>query len=857
MAAKADTLLKEYKAKRDFTKTQEPAGGGDGETQGFSFVVQKHDATRLHYDFRIELDGVLKSWAVAKGPSSNPEDKRLAVRVEDHPVEYGSFEGTIPENEYGGGTVMLWDQGTWEPIGDPHEGLAKGDLKMRINGKRMKGEWVLVHMKGRDTQRKSGPARENWLLIKHKDATATTADDLTEKYTTSVSTGRDLPGIAKGLKPKKKSATEAKAVWHSDEGMAAETRKAAKGKGSAAKLPAFQQPQLATLVSEVPEGGNWVFEMKYDGYRCLAALAGPDVQLFTRTGKDWSQQFAAIAPSLAEITGGTALIDGELCAFDGKGRTDFSTLKDHLSSGDALTYFAFDLLEQDGEDLRRLPLLERKARLEKLLGKLDKTSLVQFSPHVTGNGQKVFDAICREGHEGIIAKRADAPYRGERTRDWLKIKCAKRQEFVIAGWSPSTKRKHFASLLLGAWEEGKLVYRGRVGTGFNERSATDIQRQLDNLARKSPAFEEVPRPVARGAKWVAPELVAEIGFTEFTSDGILRHPSFLGLRDDKPAAEVKGEKPADVPAPTASLSADAGINAAEAAGVKLTSPDRVIYPGQGVTKGDLVAYYAAVAERMLPYIENRPLSLLRCPQGRAKYCFFQKHDTGGFPDQMKSVLITEKDGTQEDYFYIENLAGLIAGTQMNVLEWHLWGARTKDVERPERIIFDIDPDEGLGFEHVRSAAKSIRDALAELDLQSYPLVSGGKGVHVIAPLNPSMQWPEVKAFCKAFAQNLAVEQPETFTANMSKAKRKGKLFIDYLRNERGSTAVSPWSSRSREGAPAAVPVTWDELETVQAANQFSLALAAERAKLPDPWKGYFTLGQSITKTLLKKVGAAV
>jgi bifunctional non-homologous end joining protein LigD len=848
MAAKADTLLKEYKAKRDFTKTQEPAGGGEAQEQGFSFVVQKHDATRLHYDFRIELDGVLKSWAVAKGPSNDPQDKRLAVRVEDHPVEYGSFEGTIPEHEYGGGTVMLWDQGTWEPIGDPHEGLAKGDLKMRINGKRMKGEWVLVHMKGRDTQRKSGPARENWLLIKHKDAHATAPDDLTEKYTTSVSTGRDLPGIAKGLKPKKKTATRAKAVWHSNESKS-------KIKASTAKLPAFQPPQLATLVSDIPQGDNWVFEMKYDGYRCLAALAGSDVQLFTRTGKDWSQQFAAIIPPLSEITQGTALIDGELCAFDSKGRTDFSTLKDHLSSGKPLTYFAFDLLEQDGEDLRPLPLVERKARLEKLLGKLDQSSPVQFSAHVTGNGQKVFDAICREGHEGIVAKNADAPYRGERTREWLKIKCAKRQEFVVAGWSPSTKRKHFASLLLGTWEDGKLVYRGRVGTGFNAQSAEDIQQRLDKLARKSPAFSEVPRPIARGAKWVAPELVAEIGFTEFTADGILRHPSFLGLREDKPAAEVKREEAADTS--TTTLSAEAGKNAAEAAGVKLTSPDRVIYPGQGVTKGDLVAYYAAVAERMLPYIENRPLSLLRCPQGRAKYCFFQKHDTGGFPDQMKSVLITEKDGTKEDYFYIEDLAGLIAGTQMNVLEWHLWGARTKNVESPERIIFDIDPDEGLGFEHVRSAARAIRDALAELDLQSYPLVSGGKGVHVIAPLKPSLEWPEVKAFCKAFAQNLAAEQPETFTANMSKAKRKGKLFIDYLRNERGSTAVAPWSSRSREGAPAAVPVTWDELETIKAANQFTLALAAERARLPDPWKDYFSLGQTVTKTMLKTIRADV
>ena len=865
MASTAETLLKEYQAKRDFTKTQEPSGtkGKAPAQQGNSFVVQKHDATRLHYDFRIELDGVLKSWAVTKGPSDNPSDKRLAVRVEDHPVEYGSFEGTIPQDEYGGGTVMLWDEGTWEPIGDPHEGLANGDLKMRINGKRMKGEWVLVHMKGRDTSRKSGPARENWLLIKHKDDYATDGEIITERFTNSVLTGRDLDGIGKGLKAKKKTTTKADAVWHSDKSKATDNpsppKSRAKPRSKGKALPQFRSPQLATLVSEVPQGANWLFEMKYDGYRCLAALDGDQVQLFTRTGKDWTEQFAAIVPAMTDITAGTALIDGELCAFDAKGRTDFSTLKEHLSNGGALTFFAFDLLEQDGKDFGKLPLVERKTRLEQLLGKRDASSLVQYSAHVTGNGQKVFDAICREGHEGIIAKNADAPYRSVRTRDWLKIKCGKRQEFVIAGWSPSTKRNHFASLLLGTWEEGKLVYRGRVGTGFNQRSADEMQARLDKLSRKNSPFAEVPRPVSRNAKWVSPELVAEIGFAEFTPDGVLRHPSFLALREDKPSREVIREAPANIDAtvePTA-LTTEAGINAAEAAGVKLTSPDRVIYPGQGVTKADLVAYYAVVAERMLPYIENRPLSLLRCPQGRAKYCFFQKHDTGGFPDEMKSILITEKDGSKEDYFYIDALAGLIAGTQMNVLEWHLWGARNKDVERPERIIFDIDPDEGLEFEHVRSAAKDIRDALDELGLKSYPLVSGGKGIHVIAPLKPSLEWPEVKAFCKAFAQKLAQDFPDRFTANMSKAKRKGKLFVDYLRNERGSTAVSPWSSRSREGAPAAVPVTWDELETVKAANQFTLALAAERAKLPDPWKDYFSLTQTITKTMLKAVDAQI
>jgi bifunctional non-homologous end joining protein LigD len=855
MVTKADTLLKEYQAKRDFTKTQEPSGAqGKSDGKGYRFVVQKHDATRLHYDFRIELDGVLKSWAVTKGPSDNPEDKRLAVRVEDHPLDYGSFEGTIPEGEYGGGTVMLWDEGTWEPLEDPHEALESGDLKMRINGHRMKGEWVLVHMKGRDSKRKSGPPRENWLLIKHRDDYAKDQETLTERFTKSISTGRDLDGIAKGLKSKKKTTTPDDAVWHSDDEKAVDNPAPRKRKGKLSDLPAFREPQLATLVTSVPQGSDRVFEMKYDGYRCLAAISGEQVRLFTRTGKDWTTQFQAIVPPLTRITKGTALIDGELCAFDDKGRTDFSTLKDHLSNGGPLTYFAFDLLEQDGESLAKLPLVERKQRLEKLLGKIESSSLVQFSAHVTGNGQKVFDTVCREGHEGIIAKEANAPYRGERTRSWLKIKCGKRQEFVIAGWSPSSKKKTFASLLLGTWEDGKLTYRGRVGTGFNMESAHALQQQLDSRARKTNPFANVPRPVARNARWVTPELVAEIGYTEFTPDGILRHPSFLALREDKPAGDVRLDQPEATPkAAATALDGKAGIAAAEAAGVKLTSPDRVVYPGQGVTKADLVAYYAAVAERMLPYIANRPLSLLRCPQGRAKYCFFQKHDTGGFPDAMKSLLIAEKDGEKEDYFYVDDLAGLIAGTQMNVLEWHLWGALTKNVEKPERIIFDIDPDEDLGFEHVRSAATDIRDELEAWGLESYPLVSGGKGIHVIAPIRPTTEWDEVKAFCKTFAQRLAEKYPDRFTANIRKVNRKGKLFIDYLRNERGSTAIAPWSSRSRQGAPAAVPVSWQELDTVKAANQFTLADAAERAQKPDPWKGYFDTTQSITKAMRSAV----
>ncbi|MEO5806150.1 DNA ligase D [Devosia sp.] len=860
MANKADTLLGEYRTKRDFAKTDEPSGGKAGRKgKALSFIVQKHDATRLHYDFRIELDGVLKSWAVTKGPSDNPADKRLAVRVEDHPLDYASFEGTIPAGEYGGGTVMLWDQGTWEPIGDPHAGLESGDLKMRLNGTRMHGEWVLVHMKGRDTHRKSGPDRENWLLIKHHDDFATDKDTLVEGFTTSVSSGRSMDAIAKGEKPKKKSSTPAKAVWHSDDDKADENVPAPPH-GTSKDLPDFREPQLATLVDAVPSGADWVFEMKYDGYRCLAAVAGPAVRLYTRSGKDWSEQFGALVAPLARLTKGSALIDGEICAFDAKGRTDFSTLKDALSNGGPLVLFAFDLLELDGQDLSKLPLTERKARLKTLLGKIEKDAPIQYSEHVTGNGQRVFDTICREGHEGIIAKRGDAAYRGERSKSWLKIKCGKRQEFVIAGWSASQKKKSFASLLLGTWEEGKLTYRGRVGTGFTVDQADTLQTRLDKAKSTTNPFANAPRLIARDAHWVTPDLVAEIAYTEFTPDGILRHPAFLELREDKPSRQIKletaeaGAKPGKARKVTSvELTDQHGVHAAEVAHVRLTSPDRVVFPGQGVTKAEIVDYYSKVAERMLPYVTKRPLSLLRCPQGRTKYCFFQKHNTGGFPEQMKSLLIAEKNGEKEDYFYIEDFAGLVAGTQMNVLEWHLWGSRIDDIEKPERIIFDIDPDEGLGFAEVRSAAKDIARELGNWGLESYPLISGGKGIHVIAPLKPVTEWPQVKAFCKTFAQRMADREPDRFIATMSKAKRKGKLFIDYLRNERGSTAIAPWSIRSRAGAPCAVPVSWDELDTINGANQFSLETAAGRAALPDPWKDYFSTTQSITKAMWSAV----
>jgi bifunctional non-homologous end joining protein LigD len=847
--------LRTYRSKRDFTKTAEPSGKTTKakKGEGLRFVVQKHDATRLHYDFRLELDGVLMSWAVTKGPSTNPADKRLAVHVEDHPLDYGSFEGTIPEGEYGGGTVMLWDEGTWEPIGDPHAAMKKGDLKFTLHGKRMKGEWVLVHMKGRDTKSKSG-ARENWLLIKHRDEHATETDGLTEKFTTSISTGRDLDGIARGLKSKKKSAaSEAPVkVW---------TKKGEQ------TLPDFRPPQLATLVTEIPEGDDWLFEMKFDGYRALAAIAGDQVRLYTRNANDWTRQFAPMVEPLSKLTRGSALIDGEIVAFK-DGKTDFSTLKDALSTGAPLTFFAFDLLDENGEDLHRLPLIERKERLRKLIGKRSQNDAIHFSDHIIGNGQKFFEAMREGGYEGVIAKLADAPYRGERTRTWLKIKTGHRQEFVIGGWRPSEKKRTFASLLLGTWDNGKLIYHGRVGTGWNAKDAAEIQKALDARARKTNPFENAPRDIVRRANWVTPELVGEVSFTEFTPDAIVRHPSFLGLRRDKKASEVKLERPKDAPVPAQPAKSKAkrkgkavkpltftneqGIEVAKRLGVKLTSPDKIVYPEGNITKAQLVAYYDAVSEYALRHIAERPLSLLRRPTGTSKP-FFQKHDSGGFPDAFKKVKIPETTGDTDIYLYIDEPAGLAASVQMSALELHIWGSHVDKLEHADRIIFDIDPDEGLDFAATKQAAIDIRDRLGKWGLQSFPMVTGGKGIHVIAPLRRTLEWPEIKLFCRTFAERLAIDEHDRFTSNIRKATRKGKMFVDYLRNERGATAVAPYSTRAKPGAPVATPVSWDEVETLEAANVFSVGEAAARAQGPDPWPEYFTVTQSVTKAMLSSV----
>ncbi|HKT76029.1 MAG TPA: DNA ligase D [Sphingobium sp.] len=802
--AEADPL-KEYNRKRDFTRTKEPAGKR-GKPSGNSFIVQKHDATRLHYDFRLEVDGVLKSWAVTRGPSLDPADKRLAVRTEDHPLSYASFEGTIPKGEYGGGTVMLWDEGTWEPVpGKSAKDLAKGHLHFILHGSRMKGEWLLIRLKPRPGEGK----RENWLLRKIDDAYAGAAEDLVARELTSIKSGRTMGEIAANapaisLKGKRGKSFDA-AMAQAEKA----TPRRARAARSPAKPPPFQQPQLATLVDAVPTGTGWLHEIKYDGYRCLLSVAGDQAKLFTRSGLDWTDRFASLAAEVSAMNLPPALIDGEIVALGQDGNPDFSTLQQVLKGErkGALHLFAFDLLSLDGDDLTALPNIARKEKLAALLG--DGSAHVHFSDHIIGAGEKLFRTMCDAGQEGIICKRADAPYRGARTKSWLKVKCTRRQEFVIVGWTPSSASgRSLRNILLAQNGTDGLVYAGKVGTGFNARNSESLLRQLKARARKS-APVTVPRAEARGAQWVRPDLVAEIAFIEFTSDNVVRHGSFLGLREDKKAAEVSQEEAMPTPQP--------------ASDVRISNRDRLIFPEAKVTKGQLADYYAAAGAIMLPWIAHRPISLVRCPQGRAKKCFFQKHDSGSFGDHVKHVPIREKDGDEQDYLYVDDVDGLLACVQMGTIEFHGWGSRVEDVEKPDRLIFDLDPDEGLDFGDVKKAARDIRRTLDDIGLTSFPMLSGGKGVHVVVPLTPEAEWPQVKDFADRFSRALAAAEPDRFTATMSKAKRKGRIFIDWLRNQRGATAVLPYVVRARENAPVAVPITWEELEDVASAGAYTIA----------------------------------
>src|SRR5574338_529769 len=853
--------IETYNKKRDFSKTKAPKGR-KLKGKGDSFVVQKHAASRLHWDFRLELDGVLKSWAVPKGPSLDPNEKRLAMRTEDHPLDHGDFEGTIPAGEYGGGTVMLWDQGTWvpDPRKDPSKTIEEGHLHFTLDGERMKGEWVLFRLNPRPGER-----GQPWMLKKVTDAFADPEDGeaLVDNCVTSVTTGRTMAEIASG-----------EDVWRSNRGG----QKGGRAKRKASKAPPpFEEPQLATLVDEVPAGRGWIHEYKYDGYRLLLAVGDGVATAWTRKGKDWSDMFKALVKAAAKLPAG-CLIDGEAVAIDDEGKPSFqllqSTLKDQ--KGANLVFYAFDLLIDRGKDIRKLPNIERKERLAALLAGVQPPIL--YGDHVIGRGEELFREVCKQGGEGIVSKRASAPYKGTRTRDWLKVKCVQRQEFVIVGWSESDKRLGFRSLLLAARDKGKLTYAGKVGTGFNDRLIGEMMERMEPLeVDKAPV--EVPRADRKGAHWIEPKLVAEIAFSEFTDDGILRHPSFIALREDKLAKEVVREVPRHTESvakepkrkspplhsqgrgtteggggasgrrktPPSALRAATSPRkrgekrrTAEDFGIEISSPELVIFPELGLTKKDLADYYATVEPLIMVDVADRPMTLIRFPSGRTGESFFQKHDKGTFGPYVKQVPIEEKDGSTEDYLYFDDIRGLLACVQMGTIEFHGWGSKVDKVEYPDRLVFDLDPDVGLDFGNVKKAALLLCELLKGLGLESWPLLSGGKGLHVVVPLDASEDWSTVKSFADRFSRAISEAEPKMFTANIRKEQRKGRIFLDWLRNQRGATAVMPYSARGREGAPVAAPIAWSEIDEYDSGHHFSVRdvdelLKRAKSKLLKGW----------------------
>jgi bifunctional non-homologous end joining protein LigD len=853
----AQKALTRYRDKRDFTVTSEPSGAESVKVAGDGFfVVQKHAATRLHYDFRLALGGVLKSWAVTKGPSLDPHDKRLAVEVEDHPVGYGDFEGTIPKGQYGGGTVMLWDHGTWEPVGDAKKGLAKGELKFVLHGERLNGQWVLVRM--RDNAREK---RHNWLLIKERDdAVREGGKPLTDTALTSVTTGRSMDEIA----------GEHDRIWHSDKPAdqqdeakpAASKPKAVRGKAS--PLPDFIAPQLATRVARPPAGNDWLHEIKFDGYRVLARIDNGKVQLLTRRGHDWTNRFAPVPEALEKLKVRTALIDGEIVVMTDSGVTDFGKLQATLAgeARHALSFQAFDLLYLDGLNLTGQPLIDRKTALHALIASMGSQSTVAYSDHIENLGDRVFTQACALALEGVVSKRRDAPYRSGRTDSWVKSKCIERQEFVIGGYAKSTVAgKGLGSLLVGYYQGKELRYAGRVGTGFNATSTKALVTALDKIRRTAPAFDTRPPGAGRDVVWVEPKRVCEVEFLTWTGDGLLRHASFKGLRDDKPANEVTIERERPIsrtaghPSKTkAAKMSDIGEKAL--AKVTLTHPERVLDADSGLTKRGLAEYLALVADRMLPHITGRPISFVRCPGGTAKACFYQKHIETALPAGIGSVTIREKEGTG-DYLTIDNAEGLIGLAQMGVLEIHPWGCKADDVERPDRLIFDFDPAPDVAFSWVVEAAVAMRERLEKLGLESFLKTTGGKGLHVVAPIARDHEWPVVKDFARAVANATAADSDRYVTV-MTKAKRTGKIFIDFFRNDRGSTAVAPYSTRARPGAPVATPLNWDEATPNLSPAHFTVETIARRlARMPDdPWAPMLTLKQSIGKAALRSMKVA-
>jgi bifunctional non-homologous end joining protein LigD len=851
--------LREYRRKRDFKKTPEPAGAvlEKPREQRRAFVIQKHAASRLHYDFRLELEGVLKSWAIPKGPSLDPADKRLAMHVEDHPLEYGDFEGIIPKGQYGGGTVLLWDRGTWEPVGDPHKSYRAGALKFTLKGEKLAGGWALIRI---GAGRQSRGDDRSWLLIKERDpqAVAGRSASIVDSQPNSVATGRTLEEIG-GAGDR---------VWNSnrDGGDGAAPSPAAIPDARRTALPDFIQPQLATLVDEPPSGDAWLHELKHDGYRILARLDRRRVKLSSRNAHDWTEKLPAVAAAVARLPAEQAILDGEVTVLLPDGKSSFQALQNFMSGAGKgeLAYMIFDLLYLDGWNLTGARLEDRKAALARLLtAARDKAAVLRYSDHVVGAGSDFFAHACRLGLEGVVAKRRDAPYRGTRGADWLKIKCLKRQEIVIGGYTdPEGSRVGIGALLGGVHENGRLSYVGKIGTGFGHQTLRDLKKRLASLEQDTCPF--TPRPTGVGRPhWVKPELVAQVSFNEWTSDGKLRHSTFQGLREDKPASAVVRElpsrtdeqpearKPPAKRAPTARPAARAtdGRGEATVAGVRLTHADRVVYPRLGTTKADLARFYESISEWILPHLKDRPTTLVRCPEGVHKTCFYQKHIGYWAPESVRRVKIQEKRKVGE-YLVVDSLASLIGLVQIGILEVHTWNSVVERLEQPDRIVFDLDPGPGVDWPRVIECARLIRDQLRALELASFVKTTGGKGLHVVVPIEPGPSWDETTAFARALAETTARADSRRYTAQMAKADRQRRIYIDYLRNVRGATSVAAYSTRAKPEASVSVPLAWDELSPRITSDHYAIENLPRRlAELTkDPWAAYWTTRQTLPKS---------
>ena len=810
--------LDRYRDRRRFDRTPEPEGSAGAAPGGDAYLVQKHAARRLHYDLRLEMDGVLRSWAVARGPSLVPGERRLAVHVEDHPLEYGTFEGTIPKGEYGGGTVILWDRGRWSPIGDARKGYAKGSLDFELHGEKLRGRWHLVRM-----ARRRGDKTDNWLLIKGDDAFARGRDDpdILVERPASVATGRLVEEVA-GEAPGWSSRT-GRIEPGPPEGPAVPAGTPEAG------YPGFVPPALATLRATSPRGDRWLHEIKFDGYRLQAHVISGRVLLLTRSGLDWTDRFGTALPAaLAALPVREAILDGELVVEGPSGASDFSALQADLSAGrgDRLVYYGFDILHLDGHDLRPLPQIDRKAALAALLAGAGPP--LRYSEHFDESGEMVLRHACRLSLEGVVSKDRNAPYRSGRGTAWIKAKCSLRQEFVVAGFVPSsTTGTAIGSLVLGTYDGDGLVHAGRVGTGFTRAVAADLFRRLEPLVGgRSPFAAKLSTEEARGVTFVRPELVAEVEFRAWTADALVRHASFRGLREDRAPREVRRE------------TADAAAPARTAPAVRLTHPDRIYWPDVGVTKAGLADYYVDAFPRMAPFVVDRPLALVRCPDGVGGQCFFQKHAWRG---QSREIVraFDPRDGSDEPIVAVDGLPGLLGLVQGGVLEIHPWGARLSDLERPDVITMDLDPGPGVAWDDVIEAAREVRERLSAAGLPSFVKTSGGKGLHVVAPLEPRADWATVKAFTRSVAIAMASDAPGRFVATVTQATRTRRILIDSLRNGRGATAVAPYSTRARAGAPVSMPLDWSELgPTIGPASFTVLDVASRLASTPDPWADF-------------------